>query len=51
MNFTWESAERTRELLELFTAAYKAGGEKIEKKIPAHSDGMFTKGHWKRGVE
>lgn len=41
MNFTWENREETRKILELFVEKKKRTG-----KMP-----LFTKGHFKRGVE
>ena len=41
MNFTWENREETRKILDLF----------VEKKKKTGKMPVFTKGHFKRGVE
>ena len=50
MNFTKETPERMRELLEVFAEAYLTEGKNRKKKDTEKLSG-FTKGHFKRGVE
>lgn len=45
LQFTTEDGKRTREILDLYTAAYQRGEE-----VPAPK-GEFTRGHFKRGVK
>lgn len=50
MNFTKETPEETRKMLDIFTDAYLPT-EKNQKKKSADKIPEFTKGHFKRGVE
>lgn len=45
LQFAWEDAGRTREVLDLFAAAY------LKREASAEPDTEYTKGHFKRGVK
>ena len=50
LNFTVETKEEMKNLLDMFLGAYAQENKNVKKKSPKEMP-EFTKGHFKRGVE
>ena len=50
LNFTVETKEEMKNLLDMFLGAYAQENKNVKKKNPKEMP-EFTKGHFKRGVE
>ena len=50
LNFTDETKEEVKNLLDIFIGTYRQENKNVKKKNPKEMP-EFTKGHFKRGVE